>query len=279
MYTTDSGWPRWVVSAGSLGSLTLLGLVIVGNMDCPAQNPGGKPGNRDAKRVTQMVDDLVNRNKPPKIVTRRLGDYPYRLPVFPKDYDWKEEERVRKAFDTVRQDTSLQLWDELVRRIGDERYCRTTWDESAGDAWDHTVGDECIELAYARLSYVFEEDFPSFQPHGCVIHLRRLLRDLPAWRKARKDKPFYQLQIDVCELVLRELPKFDEKDISAKEKAEGRRKVEAVIKKLRRTQRPIFEEYSRSIEWYDADLADKIRQVIRSGSHADIMLPNAPPDR
>jgi hypothetical protein len=259
-----------VGKAVALHSLTLIGLVFLGEAHCPAQTTGAQVVSRDGKRVAKMVDDLANRNKLPKIVERRAGR-PRKLPLFPEEYDWKEDERVRKAVQELYQDTTVDLWEELVRKAHDPRYCNTTWD-AGEEAVILSVGDVCRRLAYGRLCDGFKEHLPSFPPHGCPIQLESAFKDLPAWRKERQDNPLYQLQIEVCEMAIRELPKVDSKVLSDREKADARKEIETEITNLRRTEEPIFREYSWFGSWYGPELAKEVRKAVESGSAEDILL-------
>src|SRR5437899_2608445 len=84
----------------------------------PTNDRHGRPGGKERKAVVKMIDALANRNRPPKLVDMD-GD---RLPLFPDEYDWKEDRRVRSALGKVRAERTAEMWEELVRGIGDERY-------------------------------------------------------------------------------------------------------------------------------------------------------------
>jgi len=244
----------------TIGSLILIGAVVLG------EAAGGEKAKRDAKEAAKMVEAIANRNKPPKIVSRRRV-CPTELPLFPKEYDWKEEERVRKALDKLHQDKSVELWEAMVQKANDRRYCVASYSGSSSDVYIDSVGGICSGLAYGRLCEVFEQHLPSLPPHGCPIQFWNVREDMPAWRKARKDKSLYQLQIEVCDMALRELPKIRADDISDKEKVEARKKIEAEIAKLRRTKRPVFRETgSRYTPAYPRKEAKRVREAIEKGT-------------
>jgi hypothetical protein len=261
---------RCVRYAFAVSSLSLFGGVVLGEAA-----PGPAP-KRDAKGAAKrMVEAIANRNKPPKLVDRTRA-WPRRLPLYPEGYDWKEEERVRDALDKLYQEATAELWEELVRREGDERYCVTVVD-NAEDAHVHSVGLVCWYLAYSRLVGVFEQHLP---PNRLRVGARIPLdahaivpaKTLAEWRKARAKKSLYQLQIEVCENALRELAKV--KRVSEKEKADARRKIEAEIRKLKAEKKPVFLKHASFRETQDAlytpGLAARIRKVIRSGSSETI---------
>jgi hypothetical protein len=92
----------------------------------------------------------------------------------------------------------------------------------------------------------------------------------------RKDKSLYQLQIEVCELALAELPKVTH--FSKEQKDQARRAIEGQLDKLQRTKRPVFLKYPRFYlpylgAVYDAETAKLIRDAVRSGS-ADVIYIN-----
>jgi hypothetical protein len=216
--------------------------------------------------AAKMVEAIANRNKPPKIV-RRDRDCPSSFPIFPKDYDWKEETRVRKAIQALYQDESEEVWEALVRHAKDERYCSVTYSGNSGDAYIDSVGYICYLLAYERLCCVFQEHLPSLPPHGCPIHLEDVSKDMAAWRNKQKNKSLYQLQIEVCEMALRKLPKARNDDISRKEKALAQTMIEAEITKLKKTKQPYLDKYGHGFYMaYPRDEAKRVREAYETGS-------------
>jgi hypothetical protein len=226
--------------------------------DLPKANP---------KQAAKLVDAIVNRNKEPKLVERRSGG-PRIVAIFPANYDWKEDERVRKALDTLYQaDPTVELWDELVRRSKDMSYCMIFTSPVNDDAESFRVRRIADALAYYRLVHVFLQHVPT-SPDGRG-RLRVRIGDVSKWRMERKDKAIYELQIEAGEIALIEVPKL--KHLSKKEKHLARRKIEAEIEKLKKTKRPLFLKYSEF--WqpflgvpYDRKLAALIREAVMKGS-------------
>ena len=202
-----------------------------------------------AKHATKLVDAIANRNKPPELIGRE-NRFPEVLPLFPEDYDWREDERVFKALKRLWADTSVELWEGLARRHKkDARYCLTV--RTAGDnAKILSIGDICDSLAYGRLVDVFTWHLPPAPgKESGPIYLDVGIGDkgLAEWRKERANKPLYELQIEVCENALRALAK--EKDLEEKEKKVLRKKIEDEIAKLRSTKQPVMRKYN----WFDDD--------------------------
>lgn len=265
--STTCSFRHWRAHLSPLiGCLTLIVAIAFGNAvggEKEKDPAGKKEAKLTVKEASKMVDAIVNRNKPPQIVRCR-GCLPSKVPLFPKDYDWKEEARVRKALRTLSEDMSVELWDALVQKVDDNRYCVATYSGNTSDVEIRSVGQVCHPLAYGRLCDVFEQHLPSFPPHGCPIYLQEVGRDLPGWRKDRKDKALHQLQIEVCEIALRKLSKLDVKEVSDKEKAEAQKKIEAEIKELRRTKTP--KEGGGTPRPYPRDEAERVREAYEKGT-------------
>jgi hypothetical protein len=83
---------------------------------------------------------------------------------------------------------------------------------------------------------------------------------LKQWRAAHRDKSFFELQIEVCQRALLELP--DVKDVSADDMADCRKRLEAEIETLRRTKRGIFGQFRFPTDRYsifDEGMAKELR--------------------
>jgi hypothetical protein len=244
-----------------------LGLLAAGVLDRAAGGPAGKKpakGRTTAKQAAQMVEAIANGNKPPKTISRR-NYLPQNFPLYPKNYDWAEEGRVREALDKLRRDTSVEVWEALVHKANDRRYCIASYSFSSSDVEMYWVGHICYNLAYDRLCKVFMKHLPSYPPHGSPIQMRDVIKDFPTWRKARKDKALYQLQIEVCEIALRQLPKLRAKAFSDKEKLEARKKIQAEIAVLRNSKKPIMEDCGIP-DPYPRQEAKRVREAYEKGS-------------
>jgi hypothetical protein len=256
---------RWVC-----GMLLFYGLGLIGLVGCngPYSEPSTK---RSGKSVAQLVDDIRNRNKPPKLVERSKGR-PRTLALFQETYDWKEDKRVLKALNELYQEESADLWEKLVRIKKDKRYCVTLVIVKTDDAEVYTVGDICFNLAYDRLVGVFQQHLPPSELKEGPLVMDIGIEDLGAWRKKRAEKPLYQLQIEVCQLALRALPKYIK---SKDQQFESRIKIAAEIMKLTNQKKPVFLKYhgfhvSYGQPAYDATIAKWVREIIKSGSTEDL---------
>jgi hypothetical protein len=275
MKTTSFPPPRRRVRlAGLAGCLALLGVALGGPGAPDPARAGRKNGaGPRARKEAQMVDNLANRNKPPKIVKRPSGS-PRRLPLYPRKYDWREEARVRRALKRLASDRSQALWEELVRRIDDRRYCVVNWNDVDENAELYTVGDICWLVAHNGLFGLIHPYLPSApgkQPeYACGI---ADLGNLAVWRKKRAGVPLYRLQLEICHKALAALDRLvKEKLLTAAEKVEARKGLEAEVAKLRRTRRPVFTEIDLTANEYDREDAVHIRKVLKSHSSEMINL-------
>jgi hypothetical protein len=230
MNTAFSFLGRWALIALSISGLSLL---------AAGEAVGRKPRKRHKKTVAEMVEAIASPNKPPKLVNGKGPGSP-KMHQFPKSYNWKKQKKVYKALVKVYKDTSVEMWEELIRKTSDGRYSLTVTDQSSESSYNQTVGDVCSDLAYTRLIGVFHRRLPygEGRPDASPrIHLDIGIEDLSKWRNERKNKCFYQLQIEVCKRALKELEK--EKDVSQAKKNKARKKINFEIKRLRRTKQPV----------------------------------------
>jgi hypothetical protein len=209
--------------------------------------------------MAEMINALANRNSPPKLVEAPVCW----LPLYPADYDWKEEERVANALGKVSREKTAAMWEELVRHIDDDRYCRTLKDKNETFALGNwTVGRFCLTWADAWLIGVYVEHLPN-DPNkdGYPLYLDLKLGNLKEWRKQRQDKQLYELQIEVCEKAI-ELLKVA--DVRQHEKDQAKKEIGVEIVTLRKTKRPIFTDYMpiRKL-FFSAKEAAKIREELQ----------------
>src|SRR5262249_59933775 len=131
----------------------------------------------------------VNRNTSPKLVWRDRGEFPRRVALFPEDYDWKEDQRVLEALDKLCQDTTVEVWEAMVRRVDDPGYCIINVTDQRQDANMISVGEFCYWHAESRLMDGFDQYLPwAFQ---LEYHGKLSLRgpsELGEWREKRTDK-------------------------------------------------------------------------------------------
>jgi hypothetical protein len=261
-HTLARRWLSFVVII--LGFVLILAVV-------PGKAPRGEKPKADARRAAEMVDAIVNRNKAPKVV-EWPDRFPSRAALFPEDYDWKEDARANKAIYELEKDQTEEVWEELVRRRGDERYSTTVTEVNTGDALIVHVGGICHRLAESRLIGVFWQHLPHNPwKEGQKLSLNVGIGDLSEWRKQRAGKSLYELQIEVCEEAIKTLA--DVKDVPQTQKDQAREKIETEIVNLKKSKKPAHVEGGHNFyvgKKYNAEIAKRVREGVKSGKYEDL---------
>jgi hypothetical protein len=226
---------------------------------------------RRATKEGRMIDALANRNKPPRLVKFRRGRDRDLLPIFPADYDWKEQKRVVAALETVARVRTPEMWEEMLTKVDDDRYCLTVAyhpPNECGEAEDnYSVGYFCRITVIRQLDDVCRRHLPRRASRPIIVDLGAdEITDLAAWRRKRKGKALYELQIEVCELYVANLPKVKRKDddeVTALDVNRAIQRIKAEIRTLKKTKRadlpetdPLF-----MFELYNSDTAEKCRRM------------------
>jgi len=143
-----------------------------------------------------LIDAVASHNKPPQLAqTDNLT-----FPLFDKDYDWLEQQRVRAALDRLMRIQSDESWWPLRNHIHDDRYVLTATRD--GIAKNFTLGALCADLIDSRLCL------------GFTAHLPLVAGRLPAtflpeqeyWQNQtqwdNEHKPLYAMQAALCERAI-----------------------------------------------------------------------------
>jgi hypothetical protein len=229
-----------------------------------------------APTPAQMVDAIVNRNQPPKLLERR--GLPRNVALFPQGYDWQEEKRVHEALARLYQDTTAELWEELVRRTNDPSYCIVVVSQQSEASVIRSVGSICRELAADRLHDVYRQHLPGdpkrFEGRTVILPMASFKGGLADWRKERKDRSLYQLQIEACEEAIKELAQVE--SVPQRDKDRARRKIEFEIETMRSTKQPLIGKDHLYTGYYaplyTQRLAEEIRRAVESGSELPIIV-------
>jgi hypothetical protein len=142
--------------------------------------------------VEERVEQLASKDEPPPIPDHEDGrKHPY--PVFPKDFDWPHQERVRAAWKELH-DRFEEAAPVLVEHFRDKRYAATY--TSPTGAWrNNSVADICHDifddnvLPFSRPPGLRSVGPDVFKEDGGVVEL---------WRSCR-DRPLADLQIKVID--------------------------------------------------------------------------------
>jgi hypothetical protein len=151
--------------------------------------------------LERLIDALASRNKPPRLAT--VGDAA--IPLFGEDYDWSEQQRVRKAIDALMRTKSDDLWWRLRASIHDDRYVLTA--TRGRVAKNFTVGALCGDIVDSRLCLGFTAHLPSvpgrlpatFRPE------QEYWEHEAQW--ARERTPLYAMQAALCKRAIEQWDK------------------------------------------------------------------------
>lgn len=209
------------------------------------------------RRTTELIEALANRNPSPRLMKSFGGA----RPLFPAEYDWDEQSRIRKAFAALASKGSAEGWEELLRHSDDDRYCLTMMQNGAFNyPTNRSVGDICEIVARWQLTGVAKDQLAKLRP-GFAGQIN-LGKPLSEWRSARTDKELYQLQIEVCEMALQKA-RGASNVVSEERRGEVCVALEAEIKILKDTEQPIFKRFPMGYyEFYNSESAEEIRNKL-----------------
>lgn len=229
----------WSISAASLA----VAFVIAFVSSCFGQS---KSSTARIRQCDHMIDAMASRNKAPKIV--RTSDNYQALALFSPDFDWSDQERVQKAVKAAREDKSDEMWWELRKHIGDNRYALTVDFDVSTEIWNLSVGDFCSSITEADLKEAYARHLPKVSGEMPFIFSILDEKNMKKW----KDRPLYQLQVEVCEEAVRQIAsikatsdlhggdyKSPSHTLTAQEKARFTEAVKKQIEELKRTKKAV----------------------------------------
>ncbi|MGA2253113.1 MAG: hypothetical protein ABSG53_00495 [Thermoguttaceae bacterium] len=223
-----------------------------------------------SKPLGGLIDAMASHNKPPRLV--RVGGAT--VPLFGKDYDWSEQQRVRTAIDAVMRTKSDDLWWRLRASIRDDRYVLTA--TRGGVAKNFTLGALCCDIVDSRLCLGFTAHLPSvpgrlpatFRPE------QEYWQHEAQW--ARERAPLYAMQATLCKRAIEQwetvqgtLPGSDGQAhiYTADEKARYFAALKKEIAERNQTKKAVYEEVvvpwlpaPSGWEGFDAERAKEVRE-------------------
>ena len=178
-----------------------------------------------------LIEQLVNKNLPPKLV----GAKDELKPIFDRGYKWSEDERIAAATQVL-----INFADEalpaLLKHFDDKRFSMTYYSSADTTAANFDVGRVCHEIVAESLSRAFCEYVP--EGDETVYKLRTAdagaSHDLRTWCIERRDKPFYELQIEQCQLAVRRIEELKTDSVDDKDKRKSIASIENQIEIMRR---------------------------------------------
>jgi hypothetical protein len=178
------------------------------------------------QEMRSLVKALVSPNPEPKIGGSQAE--------YPAKYDHEAQDRVLDAWFKL-QECGAAAFPILLDSLDDDRYSFTEDGGALDRNW--TVGEACrdmidLELQPFRTYYRFKDDDGPRIPRY-IYHFKLDTPDgAKKWWKTHKDKTLRELQIEVLEWVIADLPK-------EKAYAEIRTKLERDLAKLRAGKEPL----------------------------------------
>lgn len=158
-----------------------------------------KPSADRIRQLDRMIDAMASRNKAPTIVRTKIGDED--LALFSPAFDWSDQDRVYKAIQAVREDKSDEMWWRLRGHIRDERYALTVSFDVRTYVWNISVGEYCSEITEADLKAAYARHRPHVS--GSLPWDFAVLSEKN--EKKWSGRPLYELQIEVCEDVVKRM--------------------------------------------------------------------------
>ena len=242
-------WPHLGHRARRIGKAALLAcaaaccapLAVAGFSVDKKGGVAAAPGPPDARA---MVEALANRNPVPVISG---PDY---KPIFAKNYDSSECMRAASALDSLI-DHAEDAWPEMVAHLGDGRYSITfRAGSTSGYCHNWTVGDVCREIIVASLTEGYlgrlhQKDKVSYYRLRAFVGDKK---DLKAWCEARRAKPLYELQFDVCQWALADLARGGFQRVPTSRQAEWAAGVKSEAERLKVSKKAFrFEGFGESV--------------------------------
>ncbi len=237
-----------------------------------------------ASKFDKLVDAMANRNPQPRIVVLRPGD---REAIFNREYDWKEQDRVIAAVESVLKHPSPEMLVQLWAHGTDPRYCLTFNDGAAAGpkyAKNWSLGMLCREIASFQLYFPVNRatqiirigERPIILPKGDV-------KGLPEFGHAPTGITIVELQIQMCHQTIVDLPKLARLSGYEKIDADGirqcRPQLESVIEELKKSKTGIFGKFNfpgERFEFFDASRADDVRKRYEEATKRGDIIRDAP---
>ena len=246
---------------GHRGSAALvLGLSVAFASLALARTASGDPPTADRIReMERMIDAVASRNEEPKLV----GEQRFAYPAFADKFDWKDQKRVQAATWALAQDDSNDLFGRLVEHFQDKRYSATCELDECFPL-NFEVGHICEEVALNKLLCPFllhlepgktshyggptsnfvPERSPNFLPDSVqrTLHYKSPVcrtDELAAWYRARKGKPLYELQIEMCQWAIKTVE--DAHGVAKRPKEKFIAAVKKEIESLKKNKKPVVD--------------------------------------
>jgi hypothetical protein len=235
-----------------------------------------KPPMEHLGPADDLIDAMASQNKAPTISRTEINDSA--IARFSPDFDWSDQDRVRKAIQAVQKDGSGEMWWRLRDYAGDDRYALTLGLDVETEIWNISVGYLCSEIAEANLKIAYMRHLPNVSGRMPFDFGALSKEDLKRWAGT----PLYQLQIEVCERAIKQMASLNATEslgggdyrrpshaFTAEEKAQFTEAVTKQVEELKRTKKALTTDditingfRMKSLDVFNANSAERMR-----GSH------------
>jgi hypothetical protein len=233
-----------------------------------------KPPMEHLGPADDLIDAMASQNKAPRISRTEINDRA--IARFSADFDWSDQDRVRKAIRAVQKDGSGEMWWRLRDYAGDDRYALTLSLDEETEIWNISVGYLCSEIAEANLKAAYVRHLPHVS--GTMPYDFGTLseKELKQWA----GEPLYRLQIRVCEKAIKQMAslnatedlhggdyKSPSRALAAVEKTQFTAAVRKQIEELKRTKMAVTSDHisihgfpMSELDIFNADTAKRMRE-------------------
>lgn len=234
--------------------------------------------SRRSPDYDKMIERLASTNEKPTKVKIKGENAPVlkTAPLFPSNFDWDEDLRVRKQLRLLSESVNNELWAKLVEHLEDKPYA-LTYSHSIYGVAHESVGGLCRQIAEDSLTFPFRQFTPwirggEFPVRENVLAWNRKETGIISreWLDSKNGKQLWELQVEECEWAITEAPGL--KRISELERKTFVEKVEKEIERLKATHQPAFNQklfFGRDYTFYNNRVADKIRAAYDSESRTE----------
>ncbi len=200
---------------------------------CNDVSYGQSKTTQDSERVRELdalIDSLANHNAQPKMV--KVDGW--EVPLFDESYDWKEQRRIHDALKSLAQQEGDDLWPRLLEHCADTKYSLTR----PGDyPYNASVRNLCYGMALRDIECAYTRFLPRSVEQ---LHIVYSLEELIKWYVERKNKPLYELQIEMAEAAIKNMETEKRTWVTKEDKSGFVAKVREGIEAMKQEKKPIL---------------------------------------
>ena len=198
------------------------------------QRVGRGTSAQQTVQTRQLIEALVTRNPSPTLTSKGL--------IFDPKYDRLAAHRAWEAVPRIVSHVE-EAWPLLVGHLDDERYCLTVRPLLSGGAPQNwSVGKMCHEIVARNLSEAYLRNLAPITKSVYLTmvwpNVARDAKKLKIWCDARKDKELYELQIEMCQWAITEVPNLRKTPLQTRRT--WSRAIEAEIRSLQESKKAVL---------------------------------------